>query len=104
MSWRCNLCETFNNDDTVVCEVCNAISPFLAWFRYDYEGDYKAIVSWMAENSHSIEIIYNQKSHIVTDWKAARIRLNIPISTIMFKLTNNTAERIYTFGIPSKKL
>lgn len=103
MSWQCNLCETFNNDETAVCEVCNAISPFLAWFKYDYEGDNKAIVSWLAENAHQIEIIYNHNSHIVTDWKTARIKLNVPVSFIVFKLTNDTAERIYTFGIPNKK-
>lgn len=103
MSWQCNLCETFNNDDTAVCEVCNAISPFLAWFKYDYEDDNKAIVSWVAENSSQIEICYNNKSHIVTNWKTARIRLNNPVSFIVFKLTNDTAKRIYTFGIPSKE-
>lgn len=103
MSWKCNLCETLNSDDTAVCEVCNGISPFLAWFKYDYEETNKALVSWLAENYSEIEVIYNQKNYIVTNWKTARIRLNKPVSFIMFKLINNTAERIYTFGIPSIK-
>ena len=102
MSWQCHLCETFNNDDTAVCEVCNAISPFLAWFKYDYEGDNIAILSWLTENTHQIEIVYNQKSHNVTTWKAARIKLGNPVSFIVFKLKNDTAERVYTFGIPNK--
>ena len=103
MSWRCDLCETYNKDDTVICEVCNAISPFLAWFKYDYESDNKSIVSWNAENFSKIEILYNDKSHLVTNLKTARVRLNKPVSFIVFKLTNDPAERIYTFSIPSNK-
>lgn len=103
MSSLCNLCETFNNDDTTVCEVCNATSPFLAWFKYDYEEDNKAIVSWLAKNTQQIEVLYNKKSHIVSNWKSARIKLNNPVSFIVFKLINNAAERIYTFGIPCKE-
>ena len=52
------------------------------------------------------------------NWKAARVRLNgtvnvitfklanvsIPlVGSILFKLSNDTAEQIYTFGIPIKK-
>lgn len=104
MSWLCSICETCNSDDTAVCEVCNAISPFLAWFKYGYEkGDNKAIISWLAENSYQIEILYNQRRYIVTSWKAAKIRLNKPVNFIVFKLTNDTAERTYIFGIPSKE-
>lgn len=103
MSWQCNLCETLNCDNTIVCEVCNSVSPFLACFKYDYEEANKAIVSWLAENTLTIEVFYNQKNHIVTNWKAARVRLNGTVNVITFKLANDTAERIYTFGIPIKK-
>ena len=37
------------------------------------------------------------------NWKAARVRLNGTVNVITFKLANDTAEQIYTFGIPLKK-
>lgn len=102
MSWNCKQCGAVNPEEAVRCEVCEELSPFLTTFNVEYKCTDKVIVSWSEENSNEIKIIYKNKKHNVTNWKAVQIKLSSPLSILTVKLTNDTAERTYVFGIKKK--
>lgn len=99
MSWKCNLCETVNLDENIICEICDSISPFLAKFDYMYEGE-TALIKWQAENACSIIAKYNSRSYDITNWKSARISLRSTLNIVSIIVANEVSERSYTFGIP----
>ena len=104
MGWQCKLCESLNTDETAVCEVCNGIAPFMACFHYDYIDSVHALIVWQIENALQIIVKYEGKTYDVTSWKKAKIRLVTNITFLSFILTNEVAERVYSFGMPSDKI
>jgi hypothetical protein len=103
MAWRCKLCETDNTDDSIICEVCEGISPVLSKFDYQYVNNGKVEICWQVENADKISVAFKGKMYDVTQWKSARLKVDNPISTIVLTLENETATRNYTIGIPYNK-
>lgn len=103
MSWNCKQCGAVNPDEVVRCEVCEELSPFLVSFNVEYKNKNTVIISWSEGNTDLTEIIYNDKRHNVTDWRAVQIKLTAPLNVVVVKLTNVTAERTYVFVIKKKR-
>lgn len=95
MSWKCNLCETMNEDDLYMCEVCNAPSPYISFF--DYEKVYVNQLStlrWKADESEKVELIINGRWEDVT--RLSRYTLNIFEGIeVKFRLTSNVSTRYF---------
>lgn len=100
MSWKCGFCESINSDDSIICEVCDSISPFLAKFNYKYENSNKVVIEWQAENSRKVTALYNSHVYDVSTWNSARISLQGTLTIVSIIVSNEATERTYTFGIP----
>lgn len=103
MSWLCRQCETVNTDDVIECEVCDAVSPYLSRFDYDEITPSKpTTIRWKAEECDCIKLHYRGHITDVSHLNSVRILANRD-TEITFVMSNNVAEREYTYDIREHK-
>ena len=103
MSWLCRQCETVNTDDVIECEVCDAVSPYLSRFDYDEITPSKpTTIRWKAEECDCIKLHYRGHITDVSHLNSVRILANRD-TEITFVMSNDVAEREYTYDIREHK-
>lgn len=103
MSWLCKQCETVNTDDTIECEVCDAVSPHLSQFDYDeIDPSRPTTIRWKAECCDSVCLSYRGHTTDVTRLHTVRI-LAKRDTEVTFILENNVSKREYTYDVREHK-
>lgn len=93
MNWHCNYCETINNSEEFICEVCGKRRPSLKYCRYEMSGEYGTFnLQWESEETAEVFLLKKEKkisldvsgSYLLKDCKDKE--------TITLLLKNDTAE------------
>ena len=65
--WKCNNCETINDGDIHICEVCEASAPYISKFECDSSDISEPLLcNWIAENTNRLFIQLNDEKPIET--------------------------------------
>lgn len=65
--WKCNNCETINDGDSHICEVCEASAPYISKFECDSSDISEPLLcNWIAENTNRSFIQLNDEEPIET--------------------------------------
>lgn len=99
MSWSCKQCETVNEDNVRICEVCDAVSPHLISFDYGCAmlGN-PTTVKWRTEFCDKVVLSCGGKIYDVTLKNETKLSITNG-SIVKFILKNENAERVFTFDI-----
>lgn len=104
MSWKCKQCETLNSDESIVCEVCDAVSPHISNFDYDDIVPSKpTTLRWTAEACDHLEIENGNETIDATNLNEIEIQVSEE-PEIVFKMSNENADRIYKYQLNRYKL
>lgn len=62
MNWLCKNCETINNSEEFICEVCGKRRPVLKYYRYDMSEEYGTFnLQWESEETTEVYLLKKGK-------------------------------------------
>lgn len=62
MNWLCKNCETINNSEEFICEVCGKRRPALKYYRYEMAGEYGTFnLQWESEETTEVYLLKKGK-------------------------------------------
>lgn len=93
MNWLCKNCETINNSEEFICEVCGKRRPVLKYYRYDMSEEYGTFnLQWESEETTEVYLLKKGKK-ISLDVSGSYVLKNCKNKeTITLFLKNETAE------------
>lgn len=93
MNWLCKNCETINNSEEFICEVCGKRRPVLKYYRYDMSEEYGTFnLQWESEETTEVYLLKKGKK-ILLDVSGSYVLKNCKNKeTITLFLKNETAE------------
>lgn len=93
MNWLCKNCETINNSEEFICEVCGKRRPALKYYRYEMSGEYGTFnLQWESEETTEVYLLKKGKK-ISLDVSGSYLLKNCKNKeTITLLLKNEIAE------------
>lgn len=64
MNWLCKNCETINNSEEFICEVCGKRRPALKYYRYEMAEEYGTFnLQWESEETTEVYLLKKERKY-----------------------------------------